>query len=504
MDTSDYDIPYLPNLFDYSKLLAETELDGAHDTNYFIRYENYFKNTRAPSRVGQDELKPCSEGQFRILPQSNKQEVGAVDDMPTKRRSSRGSRRSGNRDDDQGHLLEPGSSREEDEHRHPHAHTNAPATRTESQEKDDIAQRADGQNAAGGAETVTRSASTSVASCKETGIKISQSTDCTTQSNDKTLSKQGKDVLNRTSCSTSALANHNNGADNSFQSLVHSGATGPFKSSRSKPTANKNASSNLLDKPQSDRLTKSTSKHSGADSQVSRQSASGTVDGAASTTSGVSSASQRNKTPVGGGRGRQGGSGGPPLQKVVYYQNRFITIPIDPGDRKQCAAGLRIGPGAAVPSERDSSGSAGRGSGTSRGGGKHGGRPGGGHEVNHPGGGTDNTDNMDPNIAAMAGLGPQPGSIAQAQVIQVAPTPPPKKKKRRTPKILKKIALCLQDNRMRTGSDETKQKIRDMNESQDTTNMILKKILNIIFVTTGITLFLSVVIVIIYTSIGKS
>ena len=69
--------------------------------------------------------------------------------------------------------------------------------------------------------------------------------------------------------------------------------------------------------------------------------------------------------------------------------------------------------------------------------------------------------------------------------------------------FLAKLSKIIQDNRMRDGDKDTAKKLKEMNKNQEQRHQILKRVLNIIFVTTGIVLFLAVVVVIIYTSVGK-
>lgn len=80
-------------------------------------------------------------------------------------------------------------------------------------------------------------------------------------------------------------------------------------------------------------------------------------------------------------------------------------------------------------------------------------------------------------------------------------------KKSKTPgnetSLLDRLLKRLQDNRLQSGDPETARKLQEINRSQNASNIILKKILNIAFVTTGVALLLSVIFVIVYTSIGK-
>lgn len=69
--------------------------------------------------------------------------------------------------------------------------------------------------------------------------------------------------------------------------------------------------------------------------------------------------------------------------------------------------------------------------------------------------------------------------------------------------VLKKVVRILQDNRLNSGDEETAQRLQDLNRSQTESYPILKTILNVIFITTGVVLLIAVVVVIIYTSLGK-
>ena len=66
--------------------------------------------------------------------------------------------------------------------------------------------------------------------------------------------------------------------------------------------------------------------------------------------------------------------------------------------------------------------------------------------------------------------------------------------------VLKKVVRVLQDNRMNSSDPETVQRLQEMNRTQSDSYPILKTILNVIFITTGVVLLVAVVIVIIYTS----
>ena len=65
------------------------------------------------------------------------------------------------------------------------------------------------------------------------------------------------------------------------------------------------------------------------------------------------------------------------------------------------------------------------------------------------------------------------------------------------------VMMRLQDNRLESGDQETARKLRDINNQEAESHGLLKKVLNVIFITTGVALLVSVIIVIIYTSIGK-
>ncbi len=97
----------------------------------------------------------------------------------------------------------------------------------------------------------------------------------------------------------------------------------------------------------------------------------------------------------------------------------------------------------------------------------------------------------------------QPGSSGFEPAGRVSPHPGQEPKSGiRVPQCLKTCCMYIRDNRLETGSEETKRKLKEQNKTQDQTNLCLKKVLNVIFVTTGVSLFLAIVVVIIYTSIG--
>ncbi len=164
----------------------------------------------------------------------------------------------------------------------------------------------------------------------------------------------------------------------------------------------------------------------------------------------------KDQLPAGAKRSTSQASSRQLIQKVVYYQNRFITVFIDPATGKIVDTGPPQSPGSST-----------QGAARSKTGPK-----------------TDTGISVDPDGADEHDGGSEKGGCQM-------------------PSCLKTCLMYLQDNRLKTGSEETKKKLRDQNQMQDQTNMILKKVLNIIFVTTGVSLFLAVIIVIIYTSIGK-
>ena len=98
----------------------------------------------------------------------------------------------------------------------------------------------------------------------------------------------------------------------------------------------------------------------------------------------------------------------------------------------------------------------------------------------------------------------QPGSSGFEPAGRLSPNPgnQPRKSGLHMPQCLKTCCMYIRDNRLETGSEETKRKLKQQNKTQDQTNLCLKKVLNVIFVTTGVSLFLAIVVVIIYTSIG--
>ena len=170
----------------------------------------------------------------------------------------------------------------------------------------------------------------------------------------------------------------------------------------------------------------------------------------------------------------------PQLQKVVYYQNRFITIPID-------GSPTRAGSGA---SGKASAGELSAGSGLCR--------------ITEIGKGPGQA-GWSGGKANMASSGQGTSSRVNMQPIALdkAPEQEPTSRWKRRPAVFKKIAHFLQDNRLKTGNADTQERLRTLNKTQEQSSPILKKTLNIIFVTTGVSLLLAVVVVIIYTSIGK-
>lgn len=70
--------------------------------------------------------------------------------------------------------------------------------------------------------------------------------------------------------------------------------------------------------------------------------------------------------------------------------------------------------------------------------------------------------------------------------------------------LLRTIKLRLQDNRLEGTDFEQQQQARQRNRAEeDASYAMLKTVLNAIFVTTGLALLISVIIVVIYTSVGK-
>ena len=216
--------------------------------------------------------------------------------------------------------------------------------------------------------------------------------------------------------------------------------------------------------------------------------------------------SSKASTIKGSGRPSSAASSRQPIQKVVYYQNRFITVSIDPVTGKVVETGgpvlNAVGPGGAGSvTGRAVSGN---------GGGFGGGGPGHRDTSSTKGGVTRGTggnmsaiekDTMqqDPYPGGSGGIAGRPsGNMGSNQAGKAG-----KFGQFKVPSCLRTCLKYLQDNRLETGSAKTKEKLKDNNKTQDQTNMCLKKVLNIIFVTTGVSLFLTVVIVIIYTSIGK-
>lgn len=74
---------------------------------------------------------------------------------------------------------------------------------------------------------------------------------------------------------------------------------------------------------------------------------------------------------------------------------------------------------------------------------------------------------------------------------------------RREYTLLKKVVQLLQDNRLKSGDEEAAEKLRELNRSQNESFPVLKTVLNAIFITTGVVLLIAVVVVIMYTSIGR-
>ena len=223
-----------------------------------------------------------------------------------------------------------------------------------------------------------------------------------------------------------------------------------------------------------------------------------------------SSKSSKASTLRGAARPHSAASSRQPVQKVVYYQNRFITVTIDPVTGKVVETGGPVlNTGGAGAGSSVNTGGGGKTPGKDAGGGPRGatgGRPGpaGAETQRRTTGGMSAIE-----IDAMQ-HDPPPGGSGGGGIAGRPPGmgPPPAGKAGRfgrfkVPSCLKTCHMYLQDNRMKTGSAATKEKLKDNNKMQDSQNLCLKKVLNIIFVTTGVSLFLAVVIVIIYTSIGE-
>ena len=71
--------------------------------------------------------------------------------------------------------------------------------------------------------------------------------------------------------------------------------------------------------------------------------------------------------------------------------------------------------------------------------------------------------------------------------------------------IFKIIGRVLQENQLKSGGKDTEHKLRTINRLQEDGKQlyVLKKILNIIFLTTGMALLLGVIVVIVYTAVCK-
>ena len=198
--------------------------------------------------------------------------------------------------------------------------------------------------------------------------------------------------------------------------------------------------------------------------------------------------SSKASTIKGGGRPSSAASSRQPIQKVVYYQNRFITVSIDPATGKVVETG---GPvlNAVGPGGTDSvtgRGEPGDGSGI-------GGGPGHRNTSSNKGRGTQgaggkmsaieiDTMQQDPYPGGSGGIAGRPsGNMGSNQAGKAG-----KFGQFKVPSCLKTCHKYLQDNRLETGSASTKEELKDNNKTQDQTNMCLKKVLNIIFVTTGV------------------
>ena len=199
-----------------------------------------------------------------------------------------------------------------------------------------------------------------------------------------------------------------------------------------------------------------------------------------------------------------------PAQKVIYYQNRFITIAVGGAAGGGTAGGggggatVTAGPGCSVVSGKADS---------ARVGAKNHGvaqaadddqeeKQTQGVVSTHTSSTMQGLDADPPGGRTSSSL---PGSIPGVMIIPPPGTPRPAAPTRQSSNstsIFKKFARFLQDNRM-SGGTASAERLKTMNKAQHTSNPILKKILNIIFLSTGVALLLAVVVVIIYTSIGK-
>ncbi|ELU11542.1 hypothetical protein CAPTEDRAFT_215352 [Capitella teleta] len=166
----------------------------------------------------------------------------------------------------------------------------------------------------------------------------------------------------------------------------------------------------------------------------------------------------------------------PALPKVVFYQNRFVTVGVEPGEYETAEERRAAAAYAEEMSTSKASGAA---------------------------------------VSAQQPTSSYPSNFTTIELeprttIQVIPPPEDAEEAEEKPKrsktkaireiaIFRKIRLFLQDNRLR--SAEGQLKLKKINQDQEVSNPILKRILNIIFITTGVALLLAVVIVIIYTSI---
>ena len=175
------------------------------------------------------------------------------------------------------------------------------------------------------------------------------------------------------------------------------------------------------------------------------------------------------------GQGNRSASAG--RQKVVYYQNRFIAIPTESETGQD---GEAQSSGAVQADQTRATGdNVDAGTGYRRG-------------VNM------SQIEMDQTSISMQNLGGESPAPSAENTYVVRTSGLYKKNS-----LFKKMARFLQDNRVKSGSREMQQKLKSMNKNQAAAHQCLKKILNATFVTIGVVLLLSVIVVIIYTTVPK-
>jgi len=112
-------------------------------------------------------------------------------------------------------------------------------------------------------------------------------------------------------------------------------------------------------------------------------------------------------------------------------------------------------------------------------------------------------------VAGVGGPSAGPSNPSAAAIDDVAAAPAAsagwgeRLRSRREYTMLKKVVRLLQDNRVDADDGETAQRLQEINQNQSDSYPILKTILNGLFITTGVVLLVGVVVVIIYTSIGR-